>query len=45
MNGARILASESVYDDDGSTYYVVKEEKVYEMYKILRNSHLKQGNM
>ena len=26
VDGARILASESVYDDDGSTYYVVKEE-------------------
>ena len=45
MNGARILASESVYDDDGSTFYVVKEGKVYEMCKIVRNSYLEQGNM
>ena len=42
MNGAMILASESVYDDDGSTYYVVSEKKVYEMCKILRISYLKQ---
>ena len=34
VDGARILASESVYDDDGSTFYVVKEGKVYEMCKI-----------
>ena len=38
----RRLVSFLFYDDDGSTYYVVSEKKVYEMCKILRISYLKQ---